>query len=110
MTEPTLDQLDAVARAMVDDLLSFPGEHELARDDAQRILTTTDPDAQAALAANLPTEVMLAALVERGVLERETAPAFRRVDGSILVRYDLEGRHEFEAERFVTPWQKAPDV
>jgi hypothetical protein len=107
MSEPTPEQVDALSKAM----RAACSSPAIYRDDvAHAILTTTDPDAQAALAANLPTEVMLAELVNRGALTRDTAPAFHRSDGSILVRYDLEGRHEFEAERFVTPWQKAPDV
>ena len=65
---PTVEHIDAVARTMQPGAWKFSAamNKELARIDARRLLTTTDADAIAALAASLPAEVMLAALVDRG--------------------------------------------
>jgi hypothetical protein len=77
-TEPTAEQIDAVARA----LRTQFGEHSLdARVSARRILTIASPGAQAALAANLPREVMLAALVADGTLTEEVIEANMFGDG-----------------------------
>ena len=73
---PTAEHIDAVARTMQPGAWKFSAamSKERARIDARRLLTTTDADAIAALAAALPAEVMLAALVDRGVLRSpETA-------------------------------------
>jgi hypothetical protein len=94
VSDPTPEQVDAVAAIVL-------GYTSTAR----RILTTTRPHAQAALAANLPTGVMLAALVERGVLKEQAAPLMRDGD-SWRVRWD--GNHTHEGTRLVTPW--TPDV
>ena len=70
MTAPdlTAEHIDAVARTMQPGAWKFSAamSKERARIDARRLLTTTDADAIAALAASLPAEVMLAALVDRG--------------------------------------------
>ena len=81
---PTVEHIDAVARTMQPGAWKFSAamSKERARIDARRLLTTTDADAIAAIAANLPAEVkiasltdaeMLAALVRAGVLTEEWA-------------------------------------
>lgn len=67
---PTAEHVDAVARTMQPGAWKFSAamSKERARIDARRLLTTTDADAIAAIAANLPADVMLAALVRAGVL------------------------------------------
>lgn len=83
---PTAEHTDAVARTMQPGAWKFSAamSKERARIDARRLLTTTDADAIAAIAANLPAEVkiasltdaeMLAALVDRGALVRTTFTA-----------------------------------
>ena len=74
---PTAEHIDAVARTMQPGAWKFSAamSKERARIDARRLLTTTDADAIAALAANLPADVMLAALVRAGVLVRTTITA-----------------------------------
>jgi len=67
---PTAEHIDAVAWAVC----GVKGSPYMDRSAAERILTSTDPAVHAALAAALPAEVMLAALVDRGVLRSpETA-------------------------------------
>ena len=79
---PTVEHIDAVARTMQPGAWKFSAamSKERARIDARRLLTTTDADAIAAIAANLPAEVkiasltdaeMLAALVDRGALTED---------------------------------------
>ena len=68
---PTADEhIDAVARTMQPGAWKFSAamSKERARIDARRLLTTTDPAVHEALAANLPADVMLDALVRAGVL------------------------------------------
>ena len=85
-TRPAAEHIDAVARSMQPGAWKFSAamSKERARIDARRLLTTTDADAIAAIAANLPAEVkiasltdaeMLAALVARGTLVRTTFTA-----------------------------------
>ena len=74
---PTAEHIDAVARAMQPGAWKFSAamSKERARIDARRLLTTTDPAVHEALAANLPADVMLDALVRAGVLVRTTITA-----------------------------------
>ena len=60
---PTPEQVEAVARTLRDWWWS-PVTNEMR---ARRILTTQSAEAQAALAASLPVDVLLAALKEQGV-------------------------------------------
>jgi hypothetical protein len=77
---PTAAHIDAVARTMgVPEFMPVG----FVLDMADHLLTTTDPDAQAALAANLPTSVMLAALVERGVLPDSTWAVYETRIGKV---------------------------
>lgn len=62
--EPTDEHIDAVAQWLAQP--QGDTSWERARDAARRILGETDPAVHAAQAANLPTDVMLTALVERG--------------------------------------------
>jgi len=111
---PTVEHIDAVARTMQPGAWKFSAamSKERARIDARRLLTTTDADAIAALAASLPAEVkiasltdaeMLAALVRAGVLTEEAE--------------DIIGFHDEtcpdpcpfgKRRRLVTPWEVAP--
>jgi hypothetical protein len=47
------------------------GSSRLNRSNARGLLTSTDPDVHAALAASLPDDVMLAELVKRGTLTED---------------------------------------
>ena len=61
----------------------------------------------AALAASLPTEVMLAALVERGALTERQANARLNEDGSLTI--DAYRQYcNAKARRLVTPWEVVP--
>ncbi len=62
-----------------------------------------------ALAANLPADVMLAALVDRGTLTAEDAPIARH-GGHEHTHWQQrwDGQHTHEGRRFVTPWEVAP--
>jgi len=117
---PTAEHIDAVARTMQPGAWKFSAamSKERARIDARRLLTTTDADAIAAIAANLPAEVkiasltdaeMLAALVDRGALTAEDAPIARH-GGYEHTHWQQrwDGQHTHEGRRFVTPWQVAP--
>jgi hypothetical protein len=70
-TPPTSEAIETVARwlvspSAVDDT---PTLRVIAA--ANRLLTSTDPDVHAALAASLPDDVMLAELVKRGTLTED---------------------------------------
>ena len=74
-TAPTVEHIDAVARA-VDPFSSDRRKPSLqSRCAAEIILTSTNPRVHEALAANLPADVMLDALVRAGVLVRTTITA-----------------------------------
>ena len=113
MTAPTPEHEDAVARAIDPFAFSDPEPQRLrrARRYSSNILSTTDPAAQAALAANLPTEVMLAALVERGALTE-----YHRTldDGFVAWAKDPTGdvnvqhRPATRQRQFSTPWEVVP--
>ena len=68
--DPTAEHIDAVAEGM---RIACSGPVIYRNDVARAILASTDPAVHAALAASLPAEVMLAALVDRGVLTRGQA-------------------------------------
>ncbi len=107
--DPTAEHIDAVARMMQPGAWKFSAamSKERARVDARRLLTATDPDAQAALAASLPAEVMLAALVDRGndaELARRLEWATGLIGATLLVAIRSEG---LEVVR-VKPEQVAP--
>ena len=69
-TRPTAEHIDAVARSMQPGAWKFSAamSKERARIDARRLLTTTDADAIAAIAANLPAEVKIASLTDAEML------------------------------------------
>ena len=77
---PTAEHIDAVA-LMLADLDHYRRGNTLPagtlgavyRERAVRVLTSTNPRVHEALAANLPADVMLAALVRAGVLTEEWA-------------------------------------
>ena len=123
---PTAEHTDAVARA-----INAGGWRGTA--DAVRILTSTDPAVHEALAANLPAEVMLDALVRAGVLAEEWALRYEhdtdptmdnpcgvrtqtsRVASRAIAEQAVKTRvpggniRNRRAERqFVTPWEVAP--
>ena len=106
---PTAEHIDAVARAMQPGAWKFSAamSKERARIDARRLLTTTDADAIAAIAANLPADVMLAALVRAGVLTPEDAPIYRGAEHHHW-QQRWDGEHTHEGGRYVTPWEVAP--
>ena len=69
-TRPAAEHIDAVAR-VVHRFVESHDRDEMVAD----LLTSTDPAVHEALAANLPADVMLAALVRAGVLVRTTITA-----------------------------------
>ena len=75
---PTAEHIDAVARTMQPGAWKFSAamSKERARIDARRLLTTTDADAIAAIAANLPADAMLDALARAGVPTEHTFQSF----------------------------------
>lgn len=105
--DPTAEHIDAVAR-VVDPFSSDRRKPSLqSRCAAEIILTSTNPRVHEALAANLPADVMLAALVRAGVLTEERAPIARH-GGIHHWQQRWDGMHTHEGRRFVTPWQVAP--
>ena len=84
---PTAEHIDAVARALSLDPGAFtestygPGGARVmasrfaAIDRARKLLASENPTVHAALAASLPADVMLDALVRAGVLVRTTITA-----------------------------------
>ena len=120
---PTAEHIDAVARALSLDPGAFSestygagGARVMASrfaaiDRARKLLASTDPDVHAALAANLPAEVMLAALVRAGVLT-EDRERLVRACGCIANEEpaaccDPLASPHWE-RRYVTSWQVAP--
>ena len=99
---PTVEHIDAVARVVH----RFVESHD--RDEmVAELLTSTDATVHAALAASLPAEVMLAALVDRGndaELARRLEWATGLNGATLLVAIRSEG---LEVVR-VTPEQVAP--
>ena len=99
---PTVEHIDAVARVVH----RFVESHD--RDEmVAELLTSTDATVHAALAAALPAEVMLAALVDRGndaELARRLEWATGLNGATLLVAIRSEG---LEVVR-VTRWEVAP--
>ena len=114
---PTAEHIDAVARALSLDPGAFTestygpgGAHVMASrfaamDRARKLLASENPTVHAALAASLPADVMLAALVRAGVLTEESAPISQHC-GEWFPRWS--GDHDDEGRRLVTPWEVAP--
>ena len=104
---PTAEHIDAVARA-VDPFSSDRRKPSLqSRCAAEIILTSTNPRVHEALAANLPADVMLAALVRAGVLTVEDAPIYRAAEHHHW-QQRWDGEHTHEGRRHVTRWEVAP--
>ena len=121
---PTAEHIDAVARHLPY-LVPWERLTEGSRNDyrrkARRIMD--DPAVHEALAANLPADVMLAALVRAGVLAEETRAGLL-VLGKIRnygteqwadvviaeerARPDGVGVEKVIERRHATPWQVAP--
>ena len=105
---PTAEHIDAVARHLP---YIVPWERltEGSRNDyrrkARRIMD--DPSVHEALAANLPADVMLAALVRAGVLTPEDAPIYRGAEHHHW-QQRWDGEHTHEGRRHVTRWEVAP--
>jgi len=139
---PTAEHIDAVA-VEFEHVVVGSGYYAMnigtsaANEAARAILTSSNPETHEALAANLPAEVMLAALVRAGVLTAETAgpyacPAEERSPWGGWVRCGKFDNHEDDHEdstsgwhwprdpddledvpatpphRLVTPWEVAP--
>ena len=104
--EPTLtvEHIYAVAR-VVHRFVESDDRDEMVAE----LLTSTDATVHAALAAALPAEVMLAALVDRGALTAEDAPIARH-GGYEHTHWQQrwDGQHTHEGRRFVTSWEVAP--
>ena len=112
-TRPTAEHIDAVARAIDPDAFDKARPDRMARGlvtaAARDLLASTDARVHEALAANLPADVMLAALVRAGVLTEEDAPIARH-GGYEHTHWQQrwDGQHTHEGRRFVTPWEVAP--
>ena len=105
-TRPTAEHIDAVA-FVIESAWSDGDDAKIAH----RILTSTDPAVHEALAANLPADVMLAALVRAGVLT-EDRERLVRACGCIANEEpaaccDPLASPHWE-RRLVTPWEVAP--
>ena len=101
-TRPTDEHTDAVARVVHRFVESDDRDEMVAA-----ILTSTDPDVHAALAASLPAEVMLAALGDRGndeEIRRRLEWATGRNGLRLLAQIRDEGLDVIR----VTPEQVAP--
>ena len=87
--------------------MSSPDRDEMVAE----LLASTDPGVHAALAASLPAEVMLAALVDRGTLEPEQHCAYARAaqtDGDYRSYTCEDAGTHCPPPRLVTPWEVAP--
>jgi len=104
-TRPADEHTEAVAEGMCA-LVESTSAHT-RRSLARRLLASTDAAVHAALAASLPADVMLDALVRAGVLTEERAPIARH-GGIHHWQQRWDGMHTHEGRRFVTPWQVAP--
>ena len=116
---PTAEHIDAVARALSLDPGAFTestygsgGARVMASrfaaiDRARKLLASENPTVHAALAASLPAEVMLDALVRAGVLTVEDAPIYRAAEHHHW-QQRWDGEHTHEGRRYVTPWEVAP--
>ena len=103
---PTAEHIDAVARALSLDPGAFTestygsgGARVMASrfaaiDRARKLLASENPTVHAALAASLPADAMLDALVRAGVLTEE--------------RHRVVPSKGARPKRLVTPWEVAP--
>ena len=130
-TRPTAEHIDAVARAIStrewgewndshhpdDNRWTWDGdgrtdmERAEFRVHAKTILTSTDPAVHEALAASLPADVMLDALVRAGVLTPERHCAHARAaqaDGDYRSYTCEDAGTHCPPPRLVTPWEVAP--
>jgi hypothetical protein len=108
-TDPTAEHIDAVADILRRHLPDWTA--------ARAILTSTDPAVHASLAASLPAEVMLAALVDRGTLteRRRNFPVWgERPHTACDAGFVLDARPKAhlvgwqEKRQFVTTWEAKP--
>ena len=115
---PTAEHIDAVARQPASIVGEFIDDAALMHacrsigtvasfNVATDLLTSTDPRVHEALAANLPADVMLAALVRAGVLTEEDAPIYRAAEHHHW-QQRWDGEHTHEGRRHVTRWEVAP--
>ena len=121
---PTAEHIDAVA-VEFEHVVVGSGYYAMnigtsaANESARAILTSSNPETHEALAANLPADVMLAALVRAGVLIEELGVLALRPDGErwLAARFRTRGAAEAYchlgaglavAHRHVTPWEVAP--
>ena len=116
---PTAEHIDAVARALSLDPGAFTestygsgGARVMASrfaaiDRARKLLASENPTVHAALAASLPADAMLDALVRAGVLTVEDAPIYRAAEHHHW-QQRWDGEHTHEGGRYVTPWEVAP--
>ena len=115
---PTAEHTDAVARQPASIVGEFIDDAALMHacrsigtvasfNVATDLLTSTDPAVHEALAANLPADVMLDALVRAGVLTVEDAPIYRAAEHHHW-QQRWDGEHTHEGRRYVTPWEVAP--
>jgi hypothetical protein len=104
-TRPADEHTEAVAEGMCA-LVESTSAHT-RRSLARRLLASTDPAVHEALAANLPADVMLAALVRAGVLTEFRIDALLNEDGSLTTDAYIE-HCNVVARQFVTSWEVAP--
>lgn len=106
--DPTAERIDAIHTLMDD-------ANPRAR--ARAVLTSTDPAVHAALAASLPAEAMLAALVDRlghdeWRLRFRNGSATRETDDFEDIARWMQSGDVVEARRVLpaqsTPWEVAP--
>ena len=111
-TRPTAEHTDAVA-VEFEHVVVGSGYYAMnigtsaANESARAILTSSNPETHEALAANLPADVMLDALVRAGVLTVEDAPIYRAAEHHHW-QQRWDGEHTHEGRRHVTPWEVAP--
>jgi hypothetical protein len=115
-TDPTAEHIDAVAD-IVCGALGWLRVSAIDRKASRAILTSTDPAVHPSLAASLPAEVMLAALVDRGTLteRRRNFPVWgERPHTACDAGFVLDARPKAhlvgwqEKRQFVTTWEAKP--
>ena len=109
---PTAEHIDALA-VEFEHVVVGSGYYAMnigtsaANESARAILTSSNHETHEALAANLPADVMLAALVRAGVLTVEDAPIYRAAEHHHW-QQRWDGEHTHEGRRHVTRWEVAP--
>ena len=109
---PTVEHIDAVA-VEFEHVVVGSGYYAMnigtsaANEAARAILTSSNPETHEALAANLPADVMLDALVRAGVLTEFRIDALLNEDGPLTTDAYIE-HCNVVARQFVTPWEVAP--